>query len=40
MADGRGKQPSRNKPSKGTRKDKRIKGNGGRKPGPKPKRKR
>lgn len=38
MADGRGKKPSKNKPSSGTKADKRIKGNGGRKPGPKPKR--
>ena len=34
--DGRGRQPSRNKPSKGTKKDMRLKGRG-RKPGPKPK---
>jgi hypothetical protein len=32
---GRGKAPSRNTPSKGTAADKRIKGNGGKKPGPK-----
>lgn len=37
MADGRGKQPSKNQPSTATLKDKRIKGNGGKKPGPKPK---
>lgn len=37
MADQRGKQPSKNKPSTGTPKDRRIKGNGGKKPGPKPK---
>lgn len=37
MADRRGKQPSKNKPSTGTSADKRLKGNGGRKPGPKPK---
>jgi hypothetical protein len=37
MADGRGKAPSKNKPSTGTSKDKRISGNGGAKPGPKPK---
>lgn len=36
MADGRGKQPSRNKPSTGTKADKRLKGNGGKKPGPRP----
>ncbi len=36
MTDGRGKKPSRNKPSTGTSKDKRLKGNGGKKPGPKP----
>ncbi|MBP2370237.1 hypothetical protein JOF36_005933 [Pseudonocardia parietis] len=35
MADGRGKQPSENKPSTGTGKDKRLKGRG-QKPGPKP----
>jgi hypothetical protein len=35
MADGRGKQPSKNQPSSSTPKDKRIKGNGGKKPGPK-----
>lgn len=37
MTDGRGKQPSKNKPSTGTRADKRKSGNGGKKPGPKPK---
>lgn len=37
MADGRGKKPSKNKPSAATPKDKRIKGNGGKKPGPKKK---
>jgi hypothetical protein len=37
MADRRGKQKSKNTPSTGTSKDKRLKGNGGRKPGPKPK---
>lgn len=37
MADGRGKAPSKNTPSTATPKDKRIKGNGGKKPGPKPK---
>jgi hypothetical protein len=36
MADGRGKQPSKNQPNTATSKDKRIKGNGGKKPGPKP----
>jgi hypothetical protein len=36
MADGRGKDPSENKPSTGTGKDKRLKGRGD-KPGPKPK---
>lgn len=34
-AKGRGKAPSKNKPSTGTRADKRLKGNGGKKPGPK-----
>jgi hypothetical protein len=34
VADGRGKQPSKNTPSSGTSKDKRIKGNGGKTPGP------
>lgn len=38
MTDKRGKQPSKNAPSTGTSKDKRLAGNGGRKPGPKPKR--
>jgi hypothetical protein len=33
---GRGKAPSRNTPSKGTSADKRLSGNGGKKPGPKP----
>lgn len=33
---GRGKAPSKNAPSKGTAADKRLKGNGGSKPGPKP----
>lgn len=34
---GRGKQPSKNTPSKGTKADKRIAGNPGhKKPGPKP----
>lgn len=37
MADKRGKQPSKNQPSKQTPADKRLKGNGGAKPGPKPK---
>jgi hypothetical protein len=37
MADQRGKQPSKNKPSVNTPKDRRLKGNGGKKPGPKPK---
>ncbi len=39
MATGRGKASSKgkNKPSRGTPKDRRLKGNGGRKPGPKPK---
>lgn len=37
MADQRGKQPSKNKPSTATPKDRRLKGNGGKKPGPKPK---
>lgn len=32
---GRGKTPSKNNPSKGTSADKRLKGNGGAKPGPK-----
>lgn len=36
MPSKRGKQPSRNTPSKGTPKDKRLKGRG-KKPGPKPK---
>ena len=36
MTDGRGKQPSKNKPSKGTSKDMRKAGRGA-KPGPKPK---
>lgn len=36
MADGRGKQPSRNKPSTATPADKRLSGRG-KKPGPKPK---
>jgi hypothetical protein len=36
MADGRGKQPSKNSPSKGTPADKRKAGRGA-KPGPKPK---
>lgn len=36
MADGRGKQPSKNTPSKGTSKDMRKSGRG-KKPGPKPK---
>lgn len=36
--DKRGKSPSKNTPSTGTSKDKRLAGNGGRKPGPKPKR--
>ncbi len=39
MADRRGKRPSKNTPSRGTPADKRLKGNGGAKPGPKPKRK-
>jgi hypothetical protein len=34
-AKGRGKAPSKNKPSTGTSADKRLKGNGGSKPGPK-----
>lgn len=34
-ATGRGKAPSKNKPSTGTSADKRLKGNGGKKPGPK-----
>lgn len=38
MPSRRGKQPSRNKPSRGTRADRRLKGNGGKKPGPKLKR--
>jgi hypothetical protein len=41
MADRRGRQPSRNQPSKGTRADKRLKRNrkpGAPKPGPKRKR--
>ena len=33
----RGKQPSKNAPSTATAKDRRLKGNGGKKPGPKPK---
>ena len=33
-ADGRGKKPSKNQPSKGTKKDMRLKGRG-KKPGPK-----
>lgn len=37
MAGNTGKKPSKNQPSKGTSKDKRLTGNGGRKPGPKPK---
>jgi len=36
MADNRGKKPSKNKPSTGTKKDTRLKGRG-KKPGPKPK---
>lgn len=36
VADGRGKAPSKNTPSSGTSKDKRIKGNGGKTPGPTP----
>ena len=36
MADGRGKQPSKNTPSTGTPADKRLAGRG-KKPGPKPK---
>lgn len=36
MSDGRGKQPSKNSPSKGTPADKRKSGRGA-KPGPKPK---
>lgn len=36
--DKRGKAPSKNTPSTGTSKDKRLAGNGGKKPGPKPKR--
>jgi hypothetical protein len=35
MADGRGKQSSKNTPSTGTSADKRLRGNGGKKPGPK-----
>lgn len=35
MAGQQGKKPSENKPSKGTPKDKRLPGNGGKKPGPK-----
>lgn len=35
MAGRTGKKPSKNKPSTGTPKDKRLKGNGGKKPGPK-----
>lgn len=35
--DGRGKQASKNQPSTSTPADKRLKGNGGKKPGPKPK---
>jgi hypothetical protein len=34
----RGKARTSNKPSTGTSKDRRLKGNGGKKPGPKPKR--
>ena len=34
----RGKARTSNKPSRGTKADKRLKGNGGKKPGPKPKR--
>ena len=34
MADGRGKKKTSNKPSSGTSKDKRKRGNGGKKPGP------
>lgn len=37
MAGNTGKKPSKNTPSKQTSKDKRLTGNGGRKPGPKPK---
>lgn len=37
MASQRGKAPSKNKPSSGTSADKRLRGNGGKKPGPKPK---
>jgi hypothetical protein len=36
MSDQRGKQRSRNKPTRGTKADKRLRGNGGKKPGPKP----
>jgi len=36
MAGRRGKKPSRNKPSRGTPADRRLRGNGGKKPGPKP----
>lgn len=34
-ANGRGKAKTSNKPSTGTAKDKRLSGNGGKKPGPK-----
>jgi hypothetical protein len=37
MADGRGKQATKNTPGRGTPRDRRLKGNGGKKPGPKPK---
>lgn len=37
MVDKRGKAPSKNSPSTATSADKRLKGNGGKKPGPKPK---
>lgn len=37
MAGNTGRQPSRNRPSRGTPRDRRLSGNGGNKPGPKPK---
>jgi hypothetical protein len=35
MPGSQGKKPSKNTPSTGTKKDKRLTGNGGKKPGPK-----